>query len=110
MVSQPKTVVVAEDEAFIRMLAVEVLTTAGFDVVETAHAQEALVVLTSQASGIHVLFTDIHMPGRMNGLELAHHVRGRWPWINLLITSGNELPGPAELPEGTRFLQKPYDP
>ena len=110
MFTTPKTVVVAEDELLIRMLAAEVLTEAGFKVIEAIHAREALRVFDAQAVSIHVLVTDIYMPGVMNGLELAHHVRGHWPWIGLLVVSGNPRPSANELPRGCRFLPKPYDP
>lgn len=106
----PLVVVVAEDEALIRMMAVDALTKAGFDVVEAGHAEDALAVLAARSNGIHILFTDIHMPGSMNGLELGHHVRDHWPWIALIVTSGKARPLAAELPEGSRFLSKPYDP
>jgi CheY-like chemotaxis protein len=110
MTSQRKTVVVAEDETLIRMLAVEVLTEAGFTVIEAGHAEEALKALHVRPWEIHLLFTDIHMPGPMNGLELAHHVWRAWPHIALLITSGEDNPLMAKLPRGSVFLTKPYDP
>ncbi len=94
----------------IRMVAVEVLTVAGLVVIEAAHAEEALAALETQAADVHVLFTDIHMPGSMNGLELAHHTRHHWPWIALLISSGRVRPELIEMPPGSRFLAKPYDP
>ena len=106
---QTKTVVVAEDEALIRMLAVDVLVEAGFLVIEASHAAEALAALQVRAGQTHLLFTDIHMPGLMNGLELAHHVQRHWPWIALLIASGEFSPAADELPAGSRFLPKPYD-
>ena len=57
----------------------------------------------------HLLFTDIVMPGEMNGLELAHHARTHWPWIAQLITSGRGAPALNTFPVGSRFLQKPYE-
>jgi two-component system, response regulator PdtaR len=102
-------VVVAEDEALIRMMAVDVLTDEGFEVIEARHAEEALTILKSQAADIQLLFTDIHMPGPMDGLELAHHARSHWPWIALLLASGKARPTLAEMPAGSRFLSKPYD-
>jgi two-component system, response regulator PdtaR len=110
MTVQPKTVLVAEDELLIRMMAVDVLTGAGFDVVEAGHAEDALIALQDRHGAIHLLFTDIHMPGTMNGLELAHHVRRVWPHVALLIASGQKRPLAAELPAGSVFLTKPYDP
>jgi CheY-like chemotaxis protein len=110
MEAGPKTVVVAEDEILIRVLAADVLTEAGFDVIEVGNADEALTTLQSRPWAIHLLFTDIHMPGQMSGLELAHHVRRNWPHMALLIASGQDNPLPAALPDGSIFLTKPYDP
>ncbi len=102
-------IVVAEDEELTRSCAVEALTDAGFQVIEAAHATEALSFLQVNATTTHLLFTDIHMPGSMNGLELAHHARHHWPWIAILVASGNARPRQSELPPGGRFLPKPYD-
>jgi CheY-like chemotaxis protein len=103
-------ILVAEDDMLIRMMAVDALADAGFAVIEASHAEGALDVLSAQANEIGALFTDINMPGTMNGLELAHHVRGCWPWIGLLVASGNAAPTGADLPAGSRFLRKPYNP
>ena len=105
----PWHVIVAEDEALIRMLVCEALADAGFVATPAQHAGEALAILASQAEGVHALFTDIQMPGPMDGLELARHVRGRWPWVALLVASGKSRPGAADLPGGSRFLPKPYE-
>jgi CheY-like chemotaxis protein len=110
MEAGPKTVVVAEDEILIRLLAADVLTDAGFEVIEVGNAEEALTTLQSRPWEIHLLFTDIHMPGQMNGLELAHYVRRNWPHVALLIASGQDKPVPAALPDGSLFLTKPYNP
>jgi CheY-like chemotaxis protein len=107
--TEPKTAVVVEDEAIVRIFAVAVLTEAGFVVIEAGHAEEALAALQLQPLAIHLLFTDINMPGLMNGLALAHHVQGAWPHIALLITSGDNKPQPGKLPVGGVFLAKPYD-
>jgi CheY-like chemotaxis protein len=108
MTSNSGTALVVEDEALVRLVAVEMLTDAGFDVVEARHAEAALAILGSQAAEIRLLFTDITMPGEIDGLKLAHHVRGAWPEIALLITSGERRPRLQELPLGSRFLSKPY--
>jgi hypothetical protein len=79
-------------------------------VLEAEHADAALLILNVQAADVHVLFTDIHMPGSMNGLALAHHAHRHFPWIALLVASGDARPGKKDLPEGCRFLAKPYDP
>jgi CheY-like chemotaxis protein len=110
MVAEPKIILVAEDELLVRMLVVDLLTDAGFQVVEAGHAAEALIALESGTWRIHLLFTDINMPGTMDGLELAHHVRAKWPHIALLIASGEAKPVPSSLPVGSVFLAKPYLP
>lgn len=100
---------VVEDEAIIRMLAAEVLADAGFHVIEAGDADEALDILQTRANGIHGLFTDVHMPGSMNGVELVHEATRCWPWLHLLVASGHAMPTQAELPIACRFLPKPYE-
>lgn len=105
---QALTVVVAEDEELLREIAAEFLKEAGFNVIEALHAQEAIEILDVQFEDVQILFTDIQMPGDMDGLALAHHVKNHWPQIGLLITSGNRRPAAKDLPEGAKFLMKPY--
>jgi two-component system, response regulator PdtaR len=104
----PKVVVVAEDEAAIRFNAAEMLCEAGFDVLEAKHADEALSHLGFRHDDICVLFTDIEMPGEVDGLALAHHTRMHWPLIGLLVTSGRGRPHAPEMPVKCRFIAKPY--
>lgn len=78
---------VVEDEPLLRMLAIEVVEEAGFVAIEARDADEAVALLESR-SDIALLFTDINMPGSMDGLKLAHAVRGRWPPIKILLVSG----------------------
>jgi DNA-binding NtrC family response regulator len=101
-------VVVAEDEPLIRMVVAQLLADEGFNVWEAEHAEEALTILEAEAEGVHVLFTDVWMPGAMDGLALSHHVRERWPWIGLLVTSAHATLTEDDLPKGGRFLPKPY--
>jgi len=101
-------VVIAEDEVLIRMAAADALRDEGFAVMEAQHAEDALGILQAHASSLQVLFTDIHMPGAMDGLALAHHTARTWPWIALLITSGRARPEGASLPARSCFLTKPY--
>ena len=103
------TILVVEDEELLRMLAVDALRGARYDVLEAGHAGDALDILRVQAGGIHALFTDVHMPGPMNGVALAHETRRCWPWVHLLIVSGQLVPHSSELPAGSRFLPKPYE-
>ena len=104
-------VVVAEDEPLILMAVVDHLTEEGFHVLEARHAEEVLAILARKAPDVHVLFTDVHMPGAtMDGISLSHHVKANWPWIGLLVTSGHAAPEPEHLPDGCRFVRKPYYP
>jgi CheY-like chemotaxis protein len=106
---RPLVVVIAEDEPLLRTVAVGFLEEAGFVTLEAENAAAALDLFRSHAQGIDVLFTDIRMPGGMDGLELAHRVRQRWPWIAIIISSGNIFVTRDQLPEGACFLPKPYD-
>ena len=103
-----RNVVLAEDEPLIRILIADVMREAGFEVMEAGHAEEALGHLRSRPATIHLLFTDIHMPGQMNGHALAFDVARVWPHIALLVTSGE--PPVERLPPGSSFLKKPYEP
>jgi CheY-like chemotaxis protein len=102
-------VLLVEDEALVRMLGVDVLEEAGYAVVEAGNADEALRVLETRAD-IQALFTDVDMPGSMDGLALARTVHARWPQVKVLIVSGKVRPVPAELPPGGVFMGKPYEP
>jgi len=101
------TVLIVEDEVFIRMIGVDMLEDSGFRVLEAKNADEALEILKNGAD-VEVLFTDIRMPGKMDGLELAEFVHARWPEIKLLITSGHCRLSDDEVPDGGRFVAKPY--
>jgi len=103
-----KTVVVAEDELFIRIVAADVLAESGFDVLEAENALEVLDLLGQHE--VTVLFTDIHMPGSMDGLRLAEIVAVRYPLVRLIITSGRQRLSVAEMPGGGVYLPKPYCP
>src|ERR1700735_464720 len=104
----PPVVLVVEDEPLLRMLAVEVVEEAGSIAIEARDADEAAILLESRGD-ITLLFTDVNMPGSMDGLKLAHAVRDRWPPIKIIVTSGREYPNEDDLPEGGRFFPKPYD-
>jgi two-component system, response regulator PdtaR len=103
-----KAVLVVEDDFFIREDAVDMATQAGFVVFEAANADEAIAVLEVHPE-IGLIFTDIEMPGTMDGLKLAEYVRHRWPPIKLIVTSGKVSLNKAALPEGGLFFSKPYD-
>ena len=102
-------VLVVEDEFLIRMHAAEMIEEAGFEVVEASNADEAVAVLEARLD-IAVVFTDVQMPGSMDGLKLARAVRDRWPPIHIVATSGLVDVRTRDLPDGGRFLAKPYSP
>jgi CheY-like chemotaxis protein len=100
-------VLLVEDEMFVRMATADALEDAGFEVVEVANAQAAQEVLRHR-SDIRVLFTDVQMPGPIDGLELAALVRRQWPHICVIITSGHFQPNGDNLPDKAVFIPKPY--
>jgi two-component sensor histidine kinase len=99
-------VLVVEDEMVLRMRAVDIVEDAGFCPVEAVNADEAISILESR-SDISLLFTDIQMPGSMDGLKLAHAVHERWPAIKIILVSGQVKPSDAEKPPDSRFFGKP---
>jgi CheY-like chemotaxis protein len=101
-------ILVVEDEPLLLMMAVDVVEEAGFEAIEARDADEAIRLLESMAD-ISVLWTDIDMPGSMDGLRLAAAVRDRWPPIEILIVSGMKKPSAAEIHDRCVFLAKPYD-
>jgi CheY-like chemotaxis protein len=100
-------VLVVEDESLIRMSALEMVEAAGFEAVPAADADEAIRILESR-NDIRAVFTDVQMPGSMDGLRLARVVRNRWPPVALIVTSGHVSETGSDLPSGGRFLSKPY--
>jgi CheY-like chemotaxis protein len=100
-------VLVVEDEPLLRWNAVVAMEEAGFDVVEAENAHEAISILEKRLD-IRVVFTDVQMPGSMDGLRLAHLIRTRWPPIRIIATSGRFKLSDDDLPEGGRYLSKPY--
>src|SRR6267154_6342575 len=107
--SKRPVVLVVEDEFLLRIDAVDMIAAAGFEVVQAGNADEAIEILESRRD-ITVVFTDIQMPGSMDGLKLARAVRGRCPPIKIIATSGHLHVAETDLPEGGRFLRKPYGP
>jgi CheY-like chemotaxis protein len=104
--AQRPVVLVVEDDLLLRMDAVDIVRSAGFDAVEASHADEAIEILEARPN-IHVVFTDIQIPGSMDGLKLARFVKDRWPPIRIVTTSGRVRISEADLPEGGRFIPKP---
>jgi len=90
------------------MTAADELDEAGFQVLEATNADEALALLEARSDEVQVLFTDVDMPGSMNGMALAEQVYQRWPHVLLLISSGCARPDPHEIPDHGHFVPKPY--
>ena len=108
MEDSPKlAVLIVEDDALIRALAVDIVEDAGYRPLEASNADEAVALLESRTD-IAVLFTDINMPGSMDGLKLAHAVRGRWPPVKIIMVSGQVRLTASELPSDSKFFPKPY--
>lgn len=102
------TVLVVEDETFVRMIAADALAESGFQVLEAPDATEALALLEKHE--VAVVFTDINMPGPIDGLELADIVSTRFPRVKVIVTSGKQWLEPEDLPDDSLFLPKPYRP
>ena len=102
-------VLLVEDEVLVRLFGADILKAAGFEVIEAANADEALQTLEAR-DDVQVLFTNVHMPGSLDGLALARCVHERWPDIELLIASGRSRVDPDEIPDNGRFVSKPYEP
>ena len=110
MATEPKpSVLVVEDEMFIRMVAVDTLEDRGYVILEAGYAKEALELL-EQTPNISLIFTDINMPGDIDGLDLATEVAKRWPQIEIIVTSGAVRLSNDVIPDEGVFLPKPYSP
>jgi two-component system, response regulator PdtaR len=105
MTSGKPVILVVEDEFVVRMLAVSVAQHSGFEVLSAGTADEAIKILESR-SDIRLVFTDVNMPGSMDGLRLAHAVRNRWPPVEVIVTSGHGYIRSDELPDRGRSFAK----
>jgi two-component system, response regulator PdtaR len=105
--NENQVVLIVEDDQLIRMHAADMVRGLGFGTLEAADADDAISLLEG-CSDITVVFTDIEMPGSMDGLRLVAVVRDRWPPIALLVTSGRPVPLDTALPRGARFVSEPY--
>ena len=107
--TSPRPVVLAvEDEPLILMLAIDMIRDAGFEALWASNADDAIRILENR-DDIRIVFTDINMPGSMDGIKLAQAVRGRWPPIKIIVTSGFSGCELKLLPAGSQFIPKPYD-
>ena len=106
--SVPAVVLVVEDEMLLRMRAVDMVEDAGYTSVEAVDADQAVAILESR-SDIALLFTDIQMPGSMDGLGLARSVHERWPPIKIIMVSGQLKLASIDIPADSRFFGKPLE-
>src|SRR6202047_1756035 len=104
----PVVVLVVEDEMLLRMRAVDMVEDAGYTSLEAVDADAAFAILESR-SDIALLFTDIQMPGTMDGLKLAHAVHARWAPIKIILVSGQLKLANIDIPAGSRFFGKPLE-
>ncbi|ALJ81554.1 response regulator [Ketogulonicigenium vulgare] len=107
-VSPSAKVLVVEDDHQLRRVVTMVIERAGLSVLAVANADDAIVVLAGN-DPVSVLFTDVDMPGSMNGIDLAHRVSCNHPTIRVIVASGRSSVDVAELPAGAEFFRKPYD-
>lgn len=103
-----KVVLVVEDEPLLLMAAVDLVEEAGFEALEARNADEAIELLNARQD-IRIVFTDIDMPGSMDGMKLAAMVRDRWPPVEIIIVSGHRKVTDNDLPDRCVFFSKPYD-
>ena len=99
--------IVVEDDLLLSLDISEALKDEGYDVIAVGSADDAIKVLESH-NDIHTIFTDIDVPGSMDGLKLAAAVRDRWPPVNIIVTTGMRAPRDDEMPANSMFIAKPY--
>lgn len=99
---------VVDDDGLIRMDAMDILADAGFRTFEASDGDKAMALLAQQHALIVLLFTDVQMPGSRNGFAVARETAKQWPHIAIVVASGHMQPGPGDMPEGARFIGKPF--
>ncbi len=107
MADPTSIILVVEDHPVIRMGALALVIEAGFEALQASSADEAIRILESR-SDINLVFTDVEMPGTMDGIKLAHYIHNRWPPVKLIVASGKTIVDESHLPTGARFFPKPY--
>jgi CheY-like chemotaxis protein len=107
MPDRKAVVLVVENDPIIRMGALQLVADAGFEAIEADSADEAIRFLEAR-SDIRLVFTDVGMPGTMDGIKLSHYIRGRWPPVKLIVVSGNAIIKESHLPVGAKLFPKPY--
>ena len=106
--SVARVALIVDDDPEVRGLAAALIEETALDVVEAESAEEGLAYLRRHAPDVALLFTDIRLPCMMDGVDLAQKVQANWPWIRILVTSGDAGERVADLPWGARFMPKPW--
>lgn len=99
---------VVDDEGLIRMDAMDILQEVGFRTFEASDGDKAIALLAREHALIVLVFTDVQMPGSHDGFAVARETAQRWPYIAIVVASGQAHPGPGDMPEGARFIGKPF--
>ncbi len=99
---------VVDDDFFIRMDAMDILEQAGFRVLEADQGDVAFELLKARHPDVTLLFTDVQMPGELDGFALARNVAASWPHISIVVASGHVSPSPGSMPDKARFIAKPF--
>lgn len=99
---------VIDDDGLIRMDAMDILQEAGFRTFEASDGDKAIALLAREHALIFLVFTDVQMPGSRDGFAVARETAQRWPHIAIVVASGQAHPGPGDMPEGARFIGKPF--
>ena len=99
---------VVDDDFLIRLEVMNILEQAGFQVVDAEHGDAALDVLKARHPEVVLLFTDVQMPGELDGFALARSVAASWPHISIVVASGHVKPEPGKMPDKARFIGKPF--
>jgi two-component system, response regulator PdtaR len=108
MLNKSYVILVVDDIPLIRMGVADLFVRAGFEALEAESADGAIRILEARRD-IHLVFTDVGMPGTMDGIKLAHYIRDRWPPVKLIVASGKSVVEESQLPWGVKFFSKPYD-
>lgn len=107
-ISDAPYALVVDDDFLIRMDAIDILERAGFQVLDAEHGDAALDLLKVRHPEVVLLFTDVQMPGELDGFALARSVAASWPHISIVVASGHMKPGPGTMPDKARFIGKPF--
>src|ERR1700732_2406229 len=106
--AKPRHVVlIVEDEPLVRLTGADLLAEAGFEGLEAGNAGAAVRILEATPD-VRVVFSDVEMPGSLDGLALASRICRRWPSIGIVLTSGHRI-REETIPREGRFVAKPYD-